>query len=128
MRRKNRKLIPLLPYTKFEIVGYAMNELMSEKSIYGLQTYSLVVRSIINEKQYSYHKVYFFELNAYMKNINFKNRKVKIVGYIRGAANKRSKVNNNTNILTAQEIYVLEDDGKQINNLETTVIGENDLP
>ena len=96
--------------------------------MYGLQTYYLIVRSIINEKEYSYHKVYFFELNAYMKNINFKNRKVKIVGYIRGSRNKYSRVNNNTNILTAQEIYVLEDDGKQINNLETTVISENDLP
>lgn len=128
MRRKERKLIPLGLYTKFEIVGYAMNELMSEKSMYGLQTYYLIVRSIINEKEYSYHKVYFFELNAYMKNINFKNRKVKIVGYIRGSRNKYSRVNNNTNILTAQEIYVLEDDGKQINNLETTVISENDLP
>lgn len=63
-----------------------------------------------------------------MKNINFKNRKVKIVGYIRGSRNKYSRVNNNTNILTAQEIYVLKDDGKQINNLETTVISENDLP
>ena len=105
-----------------------MNELMSEKSMYGLQTNYLIVRSINNEKEYSYHKVYFFELNAYMKNINFKNRKVKIVGYIRGSRNKYSRVNNNTNILTAQEIYVLEDEGKQINNLETTVISENDLP
>ena len=105
-----------------------MNELMSEKSMYGLQTNYLIVRSINNEKEYSYHKVYFFELNAYMKNINFKNRKVKIVGYIRGSRNRYERVNNNTNILTAQEIYVLEDDGKQINNLETTVISENDLP
>ena len=81
--------------------------------MYGLQTNYLIVRSINNEKEYSYHKVYFF---------------VKIVGYIRGSRNKYSRVNNNTNILTAQEIYVLKDDGKQINNLETTVISENDLP
>ena len=54
MRRKERKLIPLGLYTKFEIVGYAMNELMSEKSMYGLQTYYLIVRSINNEKEYSY--------------------------------------------------------------------------
>lgn len=128
MRRRKRKLIPLDPYTKFEIVGYAMNELTTERTMYGVQAFYLIVRSIIDNKRYSYHKVYFFELNQYMKNINFKNRKVKIVGYIRGAANKYSTVNNNTNILTGEEIYVLEDGGKQINNLETTVISENDLP
>ena len=128
MRRKKRKLIPLEPYTKFEIVGYAMNELTTENCMYGVQAFYLIVRSIVDNKRYSYHKVYFFELNQYMENINFKNRKVKIVGYIRGAANKYSTVNNNTNILTGEEIYVLEDGGKQINNLETTVISENDLP
>ena len=128
MRRRKRKLIPLELYTKFEIVGYAMNELTTENCMYGVQAFYLIVRSIIDNKRYSYHKVYFFELNGYMKNINFKHRKVKIVGYIKGAPSKSSTVNNNTNILTGQEIYVLEDGGKQINNLETTVISENDLP
>ena len=128
MRRRKRKLIPLELYTKFEIVGYAMNELTTENCMYGVQAFYLIVRSIIDNKRYSYHKVYFFELNQYMKNINFKHRKVKIVGYIKGAPSKSSTVNNNTNILTGQEIYVLEDGGRQINNLETTVISENDLP
>lgn len=125
MTNKNKGFI-----NSFTLIGVCQTDLLEQKDKKGITNYVVEIKT--GEEYPVVLRVHFYSLSDSMKTISFQGHRVKIVGSIQGKIYKKTQGQevfyNQWLQLRGSRMTMLEDNYKEVETIESSVITEDDLP
>lgn len=117
-------------FNHFQVIGTCLSELIEEKDAHGKVNYTLHLKT---DGDYPVEvRVHFYALKSELRDISYKNHKVKVTGSLQGRLYSH---NSNNNIvrewlqLRGSYITLFDDVNEEpIEDMEDSVMTEDDLP